>query len=148
MKSSGLEEKTVVNSPVAYDIKVATYDDKYYSVLETWWKGHKWTPVPKQMLTDIGYIIIINNMPVVAGFLVTTNSEPALIEWIVKNPEANRALAKVGLNELYDALEGKARKLGYKMAISFFQHKGLKDFAMDRGYTPAEEQIDVFVGRL
>lgn len=61
---------------------IRTYEKKDYETLCKWWDAWKWPSIPEKFLSDIG---IISN-DTAAGFLYTTNSAIAWIEWLVSDP--------------------------------------------------------------
>ena len=63
--------------------------EEHFEEVSTWWKFWRWTnhPTPA-LLSTIGYIVEKDGLILCAGWLYTTNSGMAFIEFVVKNPFA------------------------------------------------------------
>lgn len=68
-----------------FDIKLIE-DRDYENILVNWWNDWGWTPPNKDFLPENGkggIIIYDQKTPVCAGFIYTTNSSVAWIDWII-----------------------------------------------------------------
>ena len=70
-----------------FNVRVLSEND-YDDILVHWWKDWKWTPPVKDFLplNGLGGIMIEwQETPVCAGFIYSTNSKVAWIDWVVSN---------------------------------------------------------------
>jgi hypothetical protein len=82
-----------------------------------------------------GYIVEKNNIPVIAGFLYTTNSKVAWIEWIVSNKDYREDDRKQALELLINGIEHVAISSGFNIILSIARNKGLINAFKDLKYT-------------
>ena len=73
------------------ELNIRMLKDSDWNTLVEWWNAWpEWQAPAKEFLPDNGkggFIVEKQNKPIVAGFLYTTNSKAALLEWIVSNPK-------------------------------------------------------------
>jgi hypothetical protein len=76
------------------ELNIRMLRDSDWNTLVEWWDAWPdWVNPPKEFLPDNGkggFMVEKNNQPIVAGFLYTTNSKAALLEWIVSNPKGRK----------------------------------------------------------
>ena len=122
---------------MALDVRVLNSHD-YDEILVGWWKDWGFTPPSKDFLPDNGVggcMIIDGEEPVCAGFLYSTNSKIAWVDWIISNksyrkkPERKQAIVLLILT-----LTNIARNLGNKYAYSLMDNKSLVELYMKLGY--------------
>ena len=80
-----------------------------------------------------------NNQPIVAGFLYTTNSKAALLEWIVSNPKYREDDRKEAIELLIEGAENVCIKQGIKYVFSIGRTKQLINTHKKLGYTVDEK---------
>tara|TARA_R110002167_G_scaffold291467_1_gene496287 strand:- start:115 stop:504 length:390 start_codon:yes stop_codon:yes gene_type:complete len=127
-------------------IKVIDKDD--YILITEWWKHYDWEPVHPYLLSNNGYIISDEDKNIVAGWYVKTNTQTALIEWIVKNPKTKPKKFIKGLSLLCKTIEEQAKQDGYKMIITFLKNDKLKKFMKRRKYESGDTGINNFLKAL
>ena len=71
------------------ELKTRNITEKDWSMLCSWWEGHKW-PIPNNDALPNngtgGIIVEENNIPVIAGFIFKTNSKGCWLEFIISDP--------------------------------------------------------------
>ena len=98
-----------------FNAKKLTESD--YDLLVEWWNWWRWTPVPRNFLPDNGtggIMIYKDNIPVVAGFIYFTNSDAAVVEWVISNPEYKDQDRKEAVELLLQVIEEVCKKQGKK----------------------------------
>ena len=75
-----------------------------------------------------------NNQPIVAGFLYTTNSKAALLEWIVSNPKYREDDREQAIELLIKGVENVCKKQGIKYVFSIGRNKNLIETHKKLGY--------------
>ena len=116
-------------------------DTDYEEVLCNWWKDWRWTPPQKNFLPENGkggYMIYVDDTPVVAGFLYNTNSDVAWVDFIISNfhykDKENRLIA---IDMLLKSLEQKAVEINKKFLYALTNHKTLIASYEENGYVVA-----------
>ena len=82
-----------------------------------------------------GYIVEKSGVPIVAGFLYTTNSKVGWVEWIVSNKDYREHDRKDALELLILGIEHVAKSSGYSIILSIARNKGLMNAFKDLKYT-------------
>lgn len=124
-------------------MKIELVDNENYKILEKWWLGHNWPPVPRSMLPKIGFIV----NDTVAGFIYTTDSEICIIEWIISDPESHKIKRKESLDFLLKLLCDTAKDLGFKACFTYAKNGGLMQSLEKIGYEKTDEQMTHFIKR-
>ena len=124
----------------------------YSDFLVGWWESWGWEPPTRDFLPDngVGGICVFEDTtPICAGFLYTTNSGVAWVDWIVSNKEYRKKPQRqqaIGL--LVETLTNIAKKTGHKYSYALIKHRGLIDTYKTIGYIEADkyttEMIKVF----
>ncbi len=72
------------------ELKARQLKDSDWETLTAWWDSWpEWVNPVKDFLPDNGnggIMVEKNNKPVLAGFIYTTNSKGAWVEWIISDP--------------------------------------------------------------
>ena len=129
-------------------MKIKLIDSDDYETISEWWKSQDWEPVHPYLLSNTGFMIFDEDLPVVAGWYGKTNSLTALVEWVVKNPEAKPKQFIKGLSLLCETIENLAKGDGYKMVITFLENNKLKKFMERRKYEQGDIGLDNYVKTL
>jgi len=129
-------------------MKIKLIDSDDYETISEWWKSQDWEPVHPYLLSNTGFMIFDEDLPVVAGWYGKTNSLTALVEWVVKNPEAKPKQFIKGLSLLCETIENLAKGDGYKMVITFLENNKLKKFMERRKYEQGDIGLETYVKSL
>ena len=129
-------------------IKIKLIDSDDYILIRKWWEAHDWEPVHPYLLSNTGLMIFDEDLPIVAGWYGKTNSLTALVEWVVKNPEAKPKQFIKALSLLCETIEDLAKGDGYKMLLTFLEHNKLKKFMKRRKYKSGDIGLDTYVKAL
>ena len=108
-----------------------------YDIIVEWWKSWPdWQPLARNLLPENGtggIMIERNGIPIVAGFLYSTNSKIAWMEWIVGNPnEKNKSEA---IELLISSLEDWGKAGGFEIILSIGRSKSLINIHKKLEYT-------------
>jgi len=129
-------------------MKIKLIDSDDYMLIRKWWEKHEWEPVHPYLLSDTGYLILDEDIPIVAGWYVKTNGLTALVEWIVKNPKAQPKQFIKALSLLCETIEDIAKGDGFKMVLTFLENDKLKKFMKRRKYESGDIGLDTYVKAL
>jgi len=126
---------------VELSMRALEYED-YDELLVSWWKQWGWTPPPRDFLPKNGaggLIVYYESIPVVAGFMYTTNSGIAWIEFIVSNKEFRlKPYRQQAIELLIDTLTKIAKNIGHKYGYAILKNKNLIDTYESLGYTKGD----------
>tara|TARA_R100000935_G_scaffold4495_1_gene10729 strand:+ start:137 stop:544 length:408 start_codon:yes stop_codon:yes gene_type:complete len=120
------------------ELNIRMLKDSDWNTLVEWWDTWPdWVNPPKDFLPDNGkggFMVEKNNQPIVAGFLYTTNSKAALLEWIVSNPEYREKDRLKAIELLIKGAENVCKKQGIKYIFSIGRNKHLINTHKKLGY--------------
>jgi hypothetical protein len=113
-------------------------ENDYDTTLIEWWRNWGWEPVEKEFLPDNGkggLMVLDDEEPVCAGFVYTTNSKVAWVDWIVssdtyrKKPERSEAIKL-----LVETLTNICRNTDHKYVYALIKNNSLVETYEDLGY--------------
>jgi len=120
------------------ELNIRMLKNSDWNTLVKWWDAWpKWTAPSKDFLPDNGkggFMVEKNNQPIVAGFLYTTNSKAALLEWIVSNPKYREDDRGQAIELLIEGAENVCKEQGVKYVFSIGRTKQLIDTHKKLGY--------------
>ena len=121
-----------------------------YDIVCDWWKWWRWPMIPKETLPNNGtggFMIEKNNIPIVCGFLYTSNSKLAWLEYIVSNPEYREDDRQDAIDSLITNVEEFSKSIGIKVLFSIGRNNSLMDKFNKLGWhvdkTPSYEIVKV-----
>ena len=103
---------------------------KDFPLIVHWYRKRSLTPPDPRALSDIGFIADGR----VAGWLYLTNSNIALIEGIVSDPDSTSSLRRESLNKLVGCLIDFAVHLGYTQIMGVTKHPGIEALGKRYGF--------------
>lgn len=111
------------------------YEPADYPIVQGWWIGHGWPPVPEQMLPKLGLIISSDDADLAAGWLYMDNSVGVcMLEWVVSNPDARPFDSVRAIRELGMLMEQEARRMGYWVMMTSCKQPALAKLWVKMGY--------------
>ena len=120
------------------ELNIRMLKDSDWNTLVQWWDAWpEWTAPSKDFLPDNGkggFMVEKNNQPIVAGFLYTTNSKAALLEWIVSNPKYREDDREQAIELLIEGAESVCKEQGIKYIFSIGRNKHLMNTHKKLGY--------------
>lgn len=115
----------------------------YDTILVGWWNDWGWTPPQKDFLPNDGtggIMVLDEDEPVCAGFMYTTNSKVAWIDWIVSNKQyRKKPQRKEAILLLVDTLTSIGRNTGHKYGYALIKHQSLIETYQELGYIKGDE---------
>ena len=120
------------------ELNIRMLKDSDWNTLVKWWDSWpEWQAPPKDFLPDNGkggFIVEKKDQPIVAGFLYTTNSKGALLEWIVSNPDYKEKDRQQAIELLIEGAENVCKQQGIKYIFSIGRNKSLINTHKKLGY--------------
>ena len=127
-------------------------DQDYETILVEWWKDWKWVPIEKDFLPDNGtggLMVVDDGIPVCAGFIYTTNSAVAWVDWIISNKNYRKKPERaIALDILVNSLTNLAKETGHKYVYALIKHKGLIDVYEKLGYIHGDSYTSELIKKL
>ena len=127
-------------------------DGDYETILIEWWKDWKWVPTEKDFLPDNGtggLMVVDGDIPVCAGFVYTTNSSAAWVDWIVSNKNYRKKPERtIALEILVQSLTNLAKEKGHKYVYALIKHKGLIGVYEKLGYIQGDSYSTELIKKL
>ena len=115
-----MDESEILNTIVDLErqlnkdtLMVRDLNEKDYDILTGWWKWWRWSIPEKDFLpgnATSGLMIEKNNIPIVAGFIYTSNSSLCYLDWIISNPKYREKDRKQAIELLISEAENKMKK--------------------------------------
>lgn len=109
-----------------------------YEKLLPWWKWHRFTAPPKEMLPQNGkggIMVSKNRIDICAGFLYRTDSKIAWMEFIISNPNYREKDRVDAIKLLIEQLCLIAKQQGYKAVFTSVKHHSLINHFKSTGFT-------------
>jgi hypothetical protein len=119
-----------------------------YACIKRWWAAHKWQSVPVPMLPKTGLVAEASDKPLAAGFIYSTDSGIAWLEWIVSDPQSDKLVRNKALNALIDALVKLAGERGFKAVFTSSNHPKLMERYQELGFAATDQGVTHFLRRL
>ena len=117
-------------------------DGDYETILKQWWIDWGWEPPQKDFLPQEGtggLMIMDGDTPVCAGFIYTSNSSVAWVDWIVSNKNYRKKPERANsIKWLISSLESLAKRTGHKYVYALIKHKALIGVYESLGFTKGD----------
>ena len=114
------------------------YDD----ILLGWWKDWGWEAPTKDFLPDNGeggVIIFDGEVPICAGFIYTTNSKVAWVDWIISSTTYNeKPTRKEAIRLLISSLTNVCKEAGFKYCYALINNQPLIKVYEELGYVKGD----------
>lgn len=118
------------------------FQSDYDDILVGWWKDWGWEAPQRDFLPGDGtggIMIMDEDIPVCAGFVYTTNSKVAWVDWIISNKEYKKKPQRSeAIKLLIETLTNISRNTGHKFAYALIKHQGLIETYESLGYMKAD----------
>lgn len=119
--------------------------DKDYSDVCSWWQNQAWPVIPKEALSTTGFIVENNNQKILAGWVYHTNSNTALLEFLVANPEIKGDVRDEAFDAFFDVVFKYIELSNFKNIFMSVVHPKLKDRLEKVGFKKTDENVTNFV---
>lgn len=124
--------------------KIRPYKPEDYDLIKSWWNAHNWKEVPSSSLPSCGYIV----NEVCVGFLYLTNSDMALLEWVVSDPNSDVELRNQSLDLLLAVLTEEAKLNGVKFIFTATRHPKLQERYKKHEFLEADREMVHFIRKV
>lgn len=118
-------------------------ENDYDTTLVQWWRNWGWEPIEREFLPDDGkggLIVLDNEEPVCAGFVYTTNSKVAWVDWIVSSDTyRKKPQRKEAIKLLVETLTNICRNTGHNYSYALIKNNSLIETYEDLGYVKGDK---------
>lgn len=119
-----------------------------HDAVSRWWKAHEFGVIPRHYLPPTGFIVEVNGVKVIAGWLYKTDSAIAWMEWIVSNPEVSADVRRPALTSLIETLIMTAKEDGFELVFTSSNHPKLMDTFKAHGFVVGDTDVSQLFRRL
>lgn len=115
-------------------VRLITTDD--LEIVAPWYVAREGHMIRHDLLPmETGFIFLEDDAPVGCGFLLTTNSSMAIMEWMQTDNELPAIKQSRMLRHIAIFLEGMAKSMGFKVIMGFVpaDHPSLAKFYVRQG---------------
>lgn len=116
---------------------IRRYTHRDYPMIKEWYEKRGQTAPQPAQLSDTGYIADGR----VCGFLYLTNSNMAMIEGIVANPDTVPSLRRASLTKLIGCMVDTALLLGYDNVFGIGKHPSITEEAKRFGFVVRDYKL-------
>lgn len=113
-------------------------------MLESWWKGHGWSPVPECMLPKL--FVIYDDTAAGGLYMSNCGCGVAMIEWIVTNPGAKPMAAAKAITKVVEFLKSEAKRMDYRAILTTCRQPSLARLLERHGFERTDEQMIHLLG--
>lgn len=134
-----------------FTVRKLIYED-YDETLIGWWAAWGMTAPAREFLPDNGeggIIVCDAGVPICAGFMYTTNSGIAWIDWVITNKDYRGGPArKQAIDLLIATLEMAAKESGFSYVYTLFKNNRLVDYFERAGFIQSAQYTGEMIKRL
>lgn len=124
-------------------------ENDYDTILTGWWREWGWEPVEREFLPDDGkggIMVLDGDEPVCAGYMYTTNSKVAWVDWIVSsNTYRKKPQRKEAIKLLIETLTNICKNTGHKYCYALLKSPSLIDTYESIGYVKGDSKINEMI---
>lgn len=113
-----------------------------YPMLEAWWKGHGWPPVPLRILPPLG--VIFDECAAGWAYMDNGGTGVAMMEWLVTDPKAGLKAAK-GIKHVIEFLSSELKRMEYWAILTTCKQPALARLIEKSGFQRTDEGMVHFV---
>lgn len=114
-----------------------------------WWAEHGWTPMPVNSLPPTAALASWDGKPVCMGWLYLTDSDFAIMEWIISDPKEKRKDVRAQcLDAIVLELLERARAAGRPLITTNIKHPKLLERLKKLGFNTADTELTSMMAKL
>ena len=120
-----------------------------FEVFYSWCDAHQFPKLPRSILSSRGYMVFIEDKPIVAGFLYKDETSGfCFFAWPVMNPLASSKEREEGFSALIEHVRVEANKIGGLMMVATPNHQGLINRYMHNGFKSTDQNITLLTSEV
>lgn len=130
--------------PQSTEISIVPFKYKYLPLLHEMLKSQSYlglSDINMKTLPKAGYIALMNNQPIAAGFLRKVEGGYAQLDGLTSNAYFGSQIRHLGVKLVVDTLLQEAKDLKLHGIIAFTKDKGVLDRAATLGFKVVEQTL-------
>lgn len=124
------------------------YEKSDYKTVSSWWNERGWTVLPESSLPATGVIAEGPNGPIACAWLYKTDSDIALVEWMISSPTSTHMERAIAIPQVLEALTNEAKSSGYRCLFTWTNHASLQERFTQSGYQVADRDVQLLVKKV
>lgn len=124
-------------------------ENDYDTILCDWWRSWGWQPVERDFLPDEGkggIMVCDDEEPVCAGYMYTTNSKVAWVDWIISSDTyRKKPQRKEAIKLLIETLTSICKNTGHKYCYALLKNPSLIETYESIGYVKGDSKINEMI---
>lgn len=123
-------------------MNVVAFDyEKHSAEVSRWGSQHSFPLPPKEMLPNTGFMV----NETACGFLYSTNSSLAWLEWVFSNPEKSEHERQESLDILFQMIEATAKELDIKAVFSASAIPAYSKILLRNGFNETDKNVTHYI---
>ena len=108
--------------------------NEHYKTISSWWKKHKWEALPLSSLSENGFVATEDDVLIAASWLYKTDSDIAILEWYISNPNVEWEKREEALNLIIKSASTFAKENGFFTIFTYCKNKRLMETTSLRNF--------------
>lgn len=129
------------------DILIREYTESDYDTAREWFLAWGWPVMGPTLFPNSGFVAEKDGVPVAMVWLYLTNSAWGVMEWLVRNPKADKEVARQALPLLVEKVKETSWGVGIEVIFTSVQHPNVIKLYKDLGFDLGDQNMTNMVAR-
>lgn len=129
------------------DILIRDYTEADYDTACEWFAGWSWPILPPSLFPKSGFVAEKDGVPLAMVWLYLTNSAWGVMEWLVRDPKADKELCRAAMPLLVEKVKETAWGVGIEVIFTSVQHPNLIKLYKEHGFNLGDPNMTNMVAR-
>jgi hypothetical protein len=130
------------------ETKLEKVNETHLSMLNSWAESFSLPPMPSSFLPKNGFLVYVDNIPVMAGFLYLTDSSIAFLENFISNPVSNKDQRRLAISKMLEASVLYAKEKSYTALYARSSLPSLLSTLEDSGFQEVTTNCSLMIRRI
>ena len=131
-------------------ISIIPYESgKHLSLIKDWWLARQGLDVPSELLSESGFVAVLNEEPVAAVFIYPTiGSKVMMFGWPIARPDSEKEARGKAIDFLFDEIRAEAKRQEYKLLWTVSGVEPVQTRLIKHGFVIGDQQINQYWGEV
>lgn len=129
-------------------MKIQIYNNQNYEEICSWWKKQQWPVIPQESLSTSGFLVVNDNVNVLAGWVYETNSNIALLEFVVANPEIKGPQRDEAFELLFKTVDSYCKLRNFKFIFTMVRNESLMKRLENNSFQKTDQNMTHYMRSL